>query len=161
MFKDWRSNSVQFKMTGEGKPITDSHEEDTLDVLANPLGLKLFRLVALNGTSRTVTPDFLQSETNATRKQYYSNMSGLVNKARLISRKRGHYVLSNYGKVVFHGLDLINRGSKCFWGLKALDMDEFSSGIPAEKLMEIGANLIDDRDILRIVFELKTREGKG
>jgi hypothetical protein len=149
MFKDWRSNSVQFKMTGEGKPITDSREEDTLDVLANPLGLKLFRLVALNGTSRTVTSDFLQSETNATRKQYYSNMSGLVNKARLISRK------------LFHGLDLINRGSKCFWGLKALDMDEFSSGIPAEKLMEIGANLIDDRDILRIVFELKTREGKG
>lgn len=151
-------------MTEKEKPTRGSHEEDTLDALSNSVGLKLFRLVAtssLDGTSRTVTSDFLQSQTNATRKQYYANMSRLVNKASLISRKRGSYVLSNYGKVVFHSLDLISRGSKCFWELKALDTDELSlGGIPAEKIMEIGASLIDDRDILRIVFEFIPREGK-
>jgi hypothetical protein len=151
-------------MSEEGKPTTGSREEDTLDVLSNPIGLKLFRLVAttsLDGTSRTITSDFLQTQTNATRKQYYANMFRLVNKASLISRKRGSYVLSNYGKIIFHSLDLISRGSKCFWRLKALDTDDLSlGGIPAEKIMEIGASLIDDREILRIVFKSIPIEGK-
>jgi hypothetical protein len=79
-------------------------------------------------------------------------MSRLVNETGLISRKHGHYALSNYGKVVFHSLNIINRGSKYFWALRALDKDEFSSGaIPAEQVLEISAMLIEDKDILRIV----------
>jgi hypothetical protein len=70
----------------------------------------------------------------------------------LISRKRGHYTLSNYGKVVYHSLNIINRGSKYFWALKALDIDEFSSaGIPTEQMLEISARLIEDKDIQKIV----------
>jgi hypothetical protein len=81
-------------------------------------------------------------------------MSRLVNKTGLILRKSGHYTVSNYGKVVFHSLNIINRGSKCFWTLKALDKDGISSGgIPAEQMLEISARLIEDEDIRRIVFE--------
>jgi hypothetical protein len=100
-----------------------------------------------------ITSNFLQSQTQVTKKQYYSNMSRLVNKTGLISGKRGRYVLSNYGKVVFHSLDIINRGSKYFWALKALDEDEFSSGIPVEQILEISARLIEDKDIQKIVSE--------
>jgi hypothetical protein len=81
-------------------------------------------------------------------------MSRLVNKTGLILRKSGRYTLSNYGKVVFQGLNIINRGSRCFWTLKALDKDGISSsGMPAEQMLEISARLIEDEDIRRIVFE--------
>jgi hypothetical protein len=86
-------------------------------------------------------------------------MYRLVNKTGLILRKSGHYTLSNYGKVVFHSLNIINRGSRCFWTLKALDNTEMSSaGIPAEQMWEISARLIDDEDIRRIVYEPMMRD---
>jgi hypothetical protein len=134
-----------------------SREEDIFAVLSNPVGLKLFKLIAaasLTDTAVMITSNFLQSQTQVTKKQFYSNMSRLVNKTGLISRKHGRYVLSNYGKVVFHSLDIINRGSKYFWALKVLEKDEFSAGdIPAEQILEISARLIEDKDIQKIVSE--------
>ena len=100
-----------------------SREEDVLKALANPIGLKLFKLIATNTTStdnsQVITSDFLNSQTKVTRKQFYSNMSRLVNKTGLILRKIG--ISSN-------------------------DM-------PAEQMLEISARLIEDEDIRRIVFE--------
>jgi hypothetical protein len=140
-----------------GELAISSREEDIFSVLSNPVGLKLFKLIAaasLTDTTVMITSDFLQSQTQVTRKQYYSNMSRLVNKTGLISRKRGRYVLSNYGKVVFHSLNIITRGTKYFWALKALEEDEFSAGgIPAEQILEISARLIEDKDIQKIVSE--------
>ena len=108
----------------------------------------------MTDSDQEITSHFFLSQTGVTRKQFYSNMSKLVNKTGLILRKHGRYVLSNYGKVVFHSLDIINRGSKHFWALKALDKDEFSDGdIPSEHVSEIGSRLIEDKDILRIVHE--------
>ena len=108
----------------------------------------------MTDSSLELTSHLFLSQTGVTRKQFYSNMSKLVNKTGLILRKHGRYVLSNYGKVVFHSLDIINRGSKHFWALKALDKDEFSDGdIPSEHVSEIGSRLIEDKDILRIVYE--------
>ena len=134
-----------------------SREEDTIKALSNPIGLKLFKLIAnttSTDSSQVITSDLLKSQTKVTRKQFYSNMSRLVNKTGLISRKSGRYTLSNYGKVVFQGLNIINRGSRCFWTLKALDKDGISSsGIPVEQMLEISAKLIEDEDIRRIVFE--------
>ena len=81
-------------------------------------------------------------------------MYRLVSKTGLILRRSGRYTLSNYGKVVFHSLSIINRGSRCFWTLKALDKDGISSSdIPVEQILEISAKLIEDEDIRRIVFE--------
>jgi hypothetical protein len=101
-----------------------------------------------------ITSDFLNSQIKVTKKQFYSNMYRLVNKTGLILRRSGHYSLSNYGKVVFHSLSIINRGSEYFWSLKALDNTEMSSaGIPTEQMWEISARLIDDEDIRRIVCE--------
>jgi hypothetical protein len=119
--------------------------------------MKLFELIAtafLADSSQVITSDFLNSQIKMTRKQFYSNMYRLVNKTGLISKKRGHYSLSNYGKVVFHSLNIINRGSEYFWPLKALDNTEMSSaGIPAGQMWEISARLIEDEDIRRIVCE--------
>jgi predicted transcriptional regulator len=86
-------------------------------------------------------------------------MSRLVNKTGLILKKSGHYTLSNYGKVVFHSLNIINRGSEYFWPLKALDNTEMSSaGIPTEQMLEISARLIEDEDIRTIVFGSMMRD---
>jgi hypothetical protein len=141
-----------------------SREEDVLKVLSNPVGLNIFKLTGtatLTDSGQEITSHFFLSQTGVTRKQFYSNMSKLVDKTGLISRKRGRYVLSNYGKVVFHSLDIINRGSKHFWALKALDKDEFSDGdIPAEQVSEIGSRLIEDKDILRIVYEPRKMSGQ-
>ena len=132
-----------------------ANEEDVFKALSNPVGLNLFKLIAttaLADNSMLLTSDFLNSQTKMTRKQFYSNMSRLVNKTGLILRKRGHYALSNYGKVVFHSLNIINRGSGCFWALKALDSTDLSpSDIPSEQMLEISARLIEDKDIQKIV----------
>jgi hypothetical protein len=134
-----------------------TNEEDVLNALSSPIGLRLFKLIATsssNDSSLVVGSDFLQSQTKVTRKQFYSNMSRLVNKTGLVLKKRGDYTLSNYGKVVFHSLNIINRGSKCFWALKALDSTDLSpSVIPSDKMLEISASLIDDNDIHKIVCE--------
>lgn len=122
---------------------------------------KLTGTATLTDSSLELTSHLFLSQTGVTRKQFYSNMSKLVNKTGLILRKHGRYVLSNYGKVVFHSLDIINRGSKHFWALKALDKDEFSDGdIPAEHVKEIGSRLIEDKDILRIVYETRKMNGQ-
>lgn len=129
-----------------------SREEDVFKALSNPVGLKLFKLIALDGNSMMLTSDFLNSQIKVTRKQFYQNMSRLVNKTGIILRKRGHYTLSNYGKVVFHSLNIINRGSECFWALQALDSTDLSpSDIPSEQMLEISARLIEDKDIQKIV----------
>ena len=132
-----------------------SREEDVLKALANPIGLKLFKLIAtitLADSSQVITSDFLNLQTKVTRKQFYSNMSRLVNKTGLISKKSRHYTLSNYGKVVLHSLNIIDRGSECFWALKALDNNEISSaGIPTQQMLEISARLIEDEDIRMMV----------
>jgi predicted transcriptional regulator len=115
---------------------------------------KLIGTSTLTDSSVQVKSDFLLSQTKVTRKQFYSNMSKLVNKTGLVTRKQGCYALSNYGKVIFHSLNIINRGSKHFWALKALDNDEFSNDIPPEQILEISARLIEDKDILKIVSDL-------
>ena len=115
---------------------------------------KLIGTATLTDSSVQVTSDFLLSQTKVTRKQFYSNMSKLVNKTGLISRKHGRYALSNYGKVIFYSLNIMNKAAKHFWALKALDKDEFSAGgMPAEQILEIGTRLIEDKDVLRIVCE--------
>jgi predicted transcriptional regulator len=114
---------------------------------------KLIGTATLTDSSAEITSHFLLSQTKVTRKQFYSNISKLVNKTGLVTRKQGRYVLSNYGKVVFHGLNIINRGSKHFWALKALDNDELSNDIPPEQMLEISARLIEDKDILRVVSD--------
>ena len=128
-----------------------------MKALSNPIGLNLFKLIATTTSSNKgvkIKADFLASQTKATPKQFYSNMSRLVNKTGLILKISGRYTLSNYGKVVFHSLNFINRGSRCFWTLKALDKDGISSSdIPVEQILEISAKLIEDEGIRRIVFE--------
>ena len=114
---------------------------------------KLIGTATLTDSSVKTTSEFILSQTKVTKKQFYNNISRLVNKTGLISRKHGLYILSNYGRVVFYSLNIINRGSKYFWVLKALDNDEFSSSIPAEQMLEISARLIEDKDIQKIVSE--------
>jgi hypothetical protein len=128
-----------------------------MKALSNPIGLNLFKLIATTTSSDKgvkIKADFLASQTKATPKQFYSNMYRLINKTGLISRKSGYYVLTNYGKVVYHCLNIINRGSKCFWGLKALDnnVGVTSSDIPPEQIIEISAKLVEDEEIRRIVW---------
>ena len=114
---------------------------------------KLIGTATLTDSSVQVTSDFLLSQTKVTRKQFYSNMSKLVNKTGLVSRKQGRYALSNYGKVVFYSLNIMNKGAKHFWALRALDNDEFSKDIPPDQILEISARLIEDKDILKIVSD--------
>jgi hypothetical protein len=71
-----------------------SREEEVLKALSYPVGLKMFKLIGtatLNDSSVEITSDLLQSQTKVTRKQFYSNMSRLVNKTGLISRKHGRW----------------------------------------------------------------------
>jgi hypothetical protein len=156
--------SVEPRLKERGGVSITSREEEVLKVLSNPVGLRMFKLIGnatLTDSNMEITSHLFLSQTRVTRKQFYSNMSKLVSKTGLISRQHGRYVLSNYGKVVFRSVSMIERGSKHFWALKALDKDELSARrIPAEQIWEIGSRLIEDKDILKIVCEPMMMNGQ-
>jgi ABC-type uncharacterized transport system involved in gliding motility auxiliary subunit len=156
--------SVEPRLKERGGLSITSREEEVLKVLSNPVGLRMFKLIGnatLTDSNMEITSHLFLSQTRVTKKQFYSNMSKLVSKTGLISRQHGRYVLSNYGKVVFHSLSMIERGSKHFWALKALDKDELSARrIPSEQIWEIGSRLIEDKDILKIVCEPMMMNGQ-
>jgi hypothetical protein len=84
-----------------------TNEEDVLNALSSPIGLRLFKLIATsssNDSSLVVGSDFLQSQTKVTRKQFYSNMSRLVNKTGLVLKKRGIILYQTMVKLYFTAL---------------------------------------------------------
>ena len=64
-----------------GRTDISSREEDVLRALSNPIGLKLFKLIATNTTStdssQVITSDFLNSQTKVTRKQCFCLQHGI------------------------------------------------------------------------------------
>ena len=96
------------------------------------------------------------SKLEFTKKQYYSRIHSLTNSG-LITRQKGKYYLTSFGKIVSFYQSSIARGLDNFWKLKALDSISKESGNDL-RLKELYPNLVSSliedveiREILRNV----------
>ena len=129
-------------------------KNDILDAISDKRASDIFRSIALaNSNSNS---DILITQLKLTRKQYYSRIHSLTNSG-LITRQKGKYYLTSFGKIVSFYQSSIARGLDNFWKLKALDSisNESSNDLRLKELYpNLVSSLIEDveiREILRNV----------
>ena len=119
---------------------------DVLKTISNSVSLELFRTVALTKSDT----DMLVSKIKLTRKQYYSRMSSLRN-AGLIKRKKGKYILTAFGKIIYHDLVGMEDAVSNYWKFKVIDSLEMSKDVTAGEHKKIIDSLIDNQEIKDIL----------
>lgn len=82
-------------------------------------------------------------------------MSAMIH-ADLITRKRGRYYLTAFGKVVYEAQMLIGRAQQNYWKLKAIDTIESSNdALTPEQRNRFIDTLIVDNDLKKILLSGK------
>ena len=120
----------------------------TLRTISNDKSLVLFNTIALSSGNT----DIIISKLNFTRKQYYSRMAAFGS-VGLITRRRGRYLLTSFGKVVYETQMLIGKAKQNYWKLKAIDsIESVSEGWNFEERSKIVHSLIEDEDLKRILL---------
>jgi hypothetical protein len=119
---------------------------DVLKTISNSVSLELFRTVALTKSDT----DMLVSKIKLSRKQYYSRMSSLRN-AGLIKRKKGKYILTAFGKIIYHDLVGMEDAVSNYWKFKVIDSLEMSKDLTAREHKKIIHSLIDNQEIKDIL----------
>jgi predicted transcriptional regulator len=120
--------------------------------LSDPKTLVLFDTIASSDSD--MDPPI--SELQFTKKQYYSRIHSLTNTG-LITRQKGKYYLTSFGRIVSFYQSRIARALDNFWKLKALDSvsNESSNDLRLKELYpNLVSSLIEDveiREILRNV----------
>jgi hypothetical protein len=93
------------------------------------------------------------SKLEFTKKQYYSRIHSLTNSG-LITRQKGKYYLTSFGKIVSFYQSRIARGLDNFWKLKALDSisNESSNDLRLRELYpNLVSSLVEDVEIRKIL----------
>ena len=121
--------------------------DNVLAAISDKESLELFRHIA----SKNGDSDRLRTETNLTRKQYYSRLSRMT-KAGLVRRKNGKHSLTAFGKVVYDAETTIEKAINSYWKLKAIDSLELSDELPKEERIKLIDNLLDNNDIKEILY---------
>jgi predicted transcriptional regulator len=121
--------------------------DNVLAAISDKESLELFRYIA----SKNGDSDRLRTETNLTRKQYYSRLSRMT-KAGLVRRKNGKHYLTAFGKVVYDAETTIEKAINNYWKLKAIDSLELSDELPKEERIKLIDNLLDNNDIKEILY---------
>lgn len=118
-----------------------------LRVISDDKVLTLFNTIAIATDGATIAISSLK----LTKKQYYSRMSAMID-ADLITRRRGRYYLTSFGKVVYEAQMLIDRAQQNYWKLKAIDTIESSNdALTPEQRTRFIDSLIADNDLKRIL----------
>ena len=124
---------------------------NVIKAISDDKSLMLFNAIALASGNR----DTLKTTLKLTRRQYYSRMSGLVN-AGLITRKRGNYFVTSFGKIVYDAQLMIGKAGENCWKLKALDSFKLSSSadsqLPAEEHNKIIDTLMGGNDEIKDIL---------
>src|ERR1043165_9239299 len=96
---------------------------DVLSALADSKLLDMFHTIATgNGKS-----DDLKNR-GITKKQFYLRTAKLI-KTGLVRRVKGYFLLTNFGKVVYHAELAIEASVTNYWKLKAIDSIQSSGQI--------------------------------
>jgi predicted transcriptional regulator len=114
--------------------------------IADDKSLQLFKTVA----SETIDSRNLKSKTRLTRKQYYSRLSRMT-RTGLIRKKKGKYILTTFGKIVYEYQSTIDNALNNYWKLKAIDSLETSNELPREEQQKLIDALLDNKEIKGIL----------
>jgi predicted transcriptional regulator len=116
--------------------------------IADEKSLQLFKTIALE----TIDSRNLKSKTRLTRKQYYSRLSRMA-RTGLIRKKKGKYVLTTFGKIVYEYQATIDNALNNYWKLKAIDSLETSNELPKEEQQKLIDTLLDNKEIKGILVK--------
>jgi hypothetical protein len=130
-----------------GKLVLINH---ILKALSDDKTLVLLDTIALSGAM-----DAPISKLGITRKQYYSRIRSLSNSG-LITRQKGKYYLTSFGKIVYDVQLMIGKGVENYWKLKALDSFKLSSSaspqLPAEEYNRVIDTLMGGNDEIKDIL---------
>jgi hypothetical protein len=119
--------------------------------LADDKTLVLLDTVALSGLDN----DALITKLGLTRRQYYSRICSLTNSG-LITRQKGKYYLTSFGKIVYDVELMIGKAVESYWKLKALDSFKLSSSVspqlPAEEYNRVIDNLLEGNNEMKEIL---------
>ena len=120
--------------------------ENKLVAIADRKSLEIFCSIA-EGIGES---DKLKCERGLSRKQYYSR-TGRMLSAGLIKRRRGCFLLSTLGVIVYQAQLEIDSGVKNYWKLKAIDSIEASHNMSQQERSKIVKTIINDEKIGNIL----------
>jgi hypothetical protein len=130
--------------------------DDVLKAISDEKSLSLFKTIALSkGNS-----DILVTKLKLTRKQYYSCLEALT-KADLITRIKGIYSLTSFGKVIYNLQEKVDIAIEYYWKLSAVDSilmfgSNGDAKLPQEEQIRLVDSIIDNREIKDIILGTST-----
>lgn len=121
-----------------------------IQAISDDKSLTLFRAIALEAGG--IDTGKLRGRTKFTRKQYYSRMEKML-KSGMIRRRRGKYVLTSFGKVIYEALRTAENGLENFWRLNAMDSLITTGELPDDEQRKALDALLENEELRKIVHK--------
>jgi hypothetical protein len=124
---------------------------DVFNALSDEKALRLFELISTND----VHSEELFTSLELSKRQYYDRINALRTTS-LISRQKGMYRLTSFGKVIYNLYKLAEKATEIQWKLQAIDticVEDTPVGAENMKIIDI---LLDDTEIRKILFQEKS-----
>jgi hypothetical protein len=124
---------------------------DILRVLSDENGFVIFKSIANEAENRGA---MIRTKFKLSRKQYYTRMARLISTG-LITKDKGAYILTAFGRVGHYSLYLTETATKNYWKLSAVDSVLNSTEdykIPEEERQKIIESLIDNKEIKELLL---------
>ncbi len=125
---------------------------EVLGVLSDSKVLSLFNNIALAEVGR----EFLIGHLKLSRKQYYYRISRLL-RSSIITRRKGRYSVTAFGKIVYHAQNLIGIALSNYWKLNALDSLQM---LPRQEYNKVVNSLISDGRINKVLTDEQTKNAE-
>jgi DNA-binding PadR family transcriptional regulator len=121
------------------------------DVLSDPIGDEIFKIVGSNGGfSKYYIISNMESKPST--KQLYGRLSRLK-EAGLVRSEAGKYTMTAYGRVIYRMVEAIEEATAAKPRLRALEVALVTPDIPKEEWDELAKKLITNEQVRRLAFE--------
>ncbi len=139
---------VSVKLDAAGRKKNSESLAGVIKLISEDKSMLIFKIIFLASGNSSET---IRAELQLTRKQYYSRISRLT-KAGLVSRQKGRYFVTAFGKVIYDAQRLLGSAIKNYWKLKAIDSLANDDKMPNEERMKIIDLMISNPQIKEILL---------
>ncbi len=145
-----KENSVERVKINSGRTRNSSMMTDVIKTMSDEKSLLIFNAIYLAGGDESET---IIDELKLTRKQYYSRMSQLQ-KTGLVTRQKGRYFHTAFGKVIYDSQRILGTAIKNYWNLRAIDSLGFDENdVPKEECKRIIDELLGNQQLKDILLK--------
>jgi predicted transcriptional regulator len=120
---------------------------DVFNALSDETSLNLFNTISINDADS----EELVTGLELSKRQYYNRISDLRT-ASLISRQKGKYRLTSFGRVIYNIYKLAEKATNSQWRLQAVDAI-CADNVDGADNMRIIDILLDDIEIRKVLFQ--------